>query len=82
MSVPNTRGRVEIDDAQCRGCGLCVLACPTGSLGFADEFNDQGYHPVRFLGEGCRADGLCANACPRPGAIRVFPGRPDERDAA
>jgi len=68
-------GPVIINDAQCRGCGLCILACPVGCLEYADGYNDLGYHPVRYSGEGCRADGLCSKACPRPGAIVVLADR-------
>lgn len=64
-------GPVVINQAECRGCGLCVLACPRGCLRFAETFNDLGYHPVVFRDEGCRADRLCADACPVPGALVV-----------
>jgi NAD-dependent dihydropyrimidine dehydrogenase PreA subunit len=64
--------RVIINHAECRGCGLCILACPAGCLGFADDYDDLGYHPVRYSGEGCRADGLCSSVCPRPGAITIL----------
>ena len=69
MSRP--RRGVSIDASQCRGCGLCILACPVGCLELGDEFNDLGYHPVRYSGDGCRADGLCSDACPAPGAIAL-----------
>jgi len=28
-------GRVRIEEALCRGCGLCIEHCPTGALGYA-----------------------------------------------
>ena len=72
MSGPRPRGYVEIDPEECRGCGLCVLACPVGCLYVSEAPNRRGYNPIRFSGGDCRGDGLCLSACPNPGAIRVF----------
>ena len=65
------RGSVVIDEARCRGCGLCISACPVGCLEFSEDFDVSGYRTIRYSGEGCLADGLCSDACPRPGAIVV-----------
>ena len=82
MADRRTLGWVEINQDECRGCGICILTCPAACLSFADEYNDRGYQPVVFSGEGCRADGLCWDACPRPGAIAVYRGGRDKRGAA
>ncbi|HEU4401261.1 MAG TPA: ferredoxin family protein [Candidatus Polarisedimenticolia bacterium] len=79
MSEPGTRGFVVIRQEECKGCGMCILACPVGCLSFAEALNHQGYHPIVYAGDGCRADGLCFYACPEPGAIAVYKGAPDER---
>ena len=76
MADPRTRGWIEINQEKCKGCGLCIIACPAGCLSFAPEFDQQGYHPVTYQGDGCRADGLCFDACPEPGAIAFY--REDE----
>ncbi|MEK7282304.1 MAG: 4Fe-4S dicluster domain-containing protein [Acidobacteriota bacterium] len=80
--MPKKKGWVVINDEECKGCGLCILACPASCLSFAEDFNHQGYYPVRYSGEGCRADGLCFYACPEPGAITVHEGEPNEPHAA
>jgi NAD-dependent dihydropyrimidine dehydrogenase PreA subunit len=82
MAGTRTLGWVEINQEECKGCGLCILACPASCLSFAPGFNHQGYHPVAYDGEGCRADGLCFYACPEPGAIAVYRGEKDELGAA
>lgn len=78
MGTVKTRGWVEIDGEECKGCGLCVEVCPAGCLELTSSFNHQGYHPVSYMGEGCRADGLCFYACPEPGAITVWKGAADD----
>ena len=72
--MPGAVGWVSIDDARCRGCGLCILACPVGCLGFSEDCDDSGYRTILYSAEACLADGLCARACPRPGAIVVRAG--------
>jgi NAD-dependent dihydropyrimidine dehydrogenase PreA subunit len=66
-------GLVEISPDQCKGCALCVEACPTHSLHISSSLNRLGYHPVEFAaGTGCTGCGVCFYACPEPAALRVF----------
>ncbi|MDH5490927.1 MAG: 4Fe-4S binding protein [Myxococcales bacterium] len=60
------RGMVVIDETRCKGCGLCVEACPQGILALADSrFNGIGYRPVEVsLMERCTGCELCAIMCP------------------
>ena len=78
MGDPKTRGWVEINAEECKGCGMCIEVCPAGCLQLTSGFNHQGYHPVAYKGDGCRADGLCFYACPEPGAIIVWKGIADD----
>jgi len=66
-------GRVEVHPDQCKGCGLCVAACPTHSLELGSGLNVLGYHPVEFQnGTGCNGCGICFFSCPEPAALSVF----------
>ena len=70
-------GTVLVLVDRCKGCGLCVEACPTHSLRIGTVLNHLGYHPVEFLvGTGCTGFGVCFYACPEPAAIAVY--RSDE----
>lgn len=56
---------VEIDQERCKGCGLCIDACPKNVLGFSEGFNAKGYHPaeVKNLND-CIGCGFCYQMCP------------------
>ena len=66
------RGRIEISEEECKGCGLCVDACPPRVIEMSDRLNGHGYHPASYMGTGCTACGICFYACPEPGAITVY----------
>jgi len=71
------RGQVIIIEDECKGCGLCVTACPVEGLVLARvRLNRIGYHPVEFIDNGCTGCGVCFYACPEPGALRVLRLRP------
>ena len=66
-------GTVRVEANKCKGCSLCVAACPTMSLRLGESLNRLGYHPAEFLeGTGCTGCGVCYYACPEPAAISVF----------
>lgn len=66
------RGQLRIDENECKGCGLCVEACPSKLLAMGEGLNHYGYRTAQFAGHGCTACGLCYQACPEPGAITVY----------
>jgi len=59
------RGKVEIDEGRCKGCGLCIEACPQDVLAFSDEFNSSGYNYVEAENpEDCVGCAFCGKVCP------------------
>ncbi|MDE6268897.1 MAG: 4Fe-4S binding protein [Muribaculaceae bacterium] len=59
-------GAVEIDRERCKGCDLCVTACPTDVLALQKaEVNDRGYHYAYTANpEACIGCASCATVCP------------------
>jgi NAD-dependent dihydropyrimidine dehydrogenase PreA subunit len=64
--------KVTFNTDLCKGCGLCVDACPKKCLEMAgDRLNAAGLKPVVYKGEECIGCGICFYNCPEPYAIRV-----------
>lgn len=58
--------KVSFKTDLCKGCGLCVTACPK-KIVLLDEkqINAKGYHPARVTEiEKCIACAMCATMCP------------------
>ncbi len=61
-----SRGRPVIDRERCKGCALCVGACPETILSLSrDSFNGQGVPFAECFDESrCTACLSCAIICP------------------
>lgn len=57
---------VTINEEKCKGCGLCVRACPTKIVALSKtKLNTKGYHPAEVTDQGkCVACASCAITCP------------------
>ena len=58
--------KVTINEIVCKGCGLCVRACPKNVLALSKtKLNAKGYHPAEVADPetriGCAS---CARTCP------------------
>ena len=73
------KGFIRINRTFCKGCGLCIAACPKGSIKISKGLSMRGYHPAEYVesekGQDRRCTGcaLCAIICPDV-AIEVFRG--------
>lgn len=63
MTGIESRGTVVIAVDRCKGCELCIPACPPGVLAMSDERNEIGFaYPE--LSPGCTGCGACGLICP------------------
>ncbi len=63
MSRVETRGTVTIAVDRCKGCELCIPACPPGVLRMSLDRNAIGL-PYPELLPGCTGCGACLLVCP------------------
>ena len=64
MTTVTVRGTVVIDTEACKGCRLCVDACPPSVLVMTDrEVNSRGYRFPQLLA-GCTGCKACSQICP------------------
>ena len=38
------KGAIVVDIERCKGCEVCVGACPTNVIGMHEQVNGKGYH--------------------------------------
>lgn len=59
------KGSIVVDKEKCKGCGLCVVACPQDVIELAKEVNGKGYNFAYMAKPDlCIGCANCAEVCP------------------
>ena len=59
------KGKPEFDVERCKGCELCIGACPEHILAMTETYNSQGHrYPECIDPDKCTACTFCAIICP------------------
>ena len=66
------KGWIEVSDTYCKGCELCLSACPQEVMELdMTRLTPKGYHPAHTFKDGCTGCAICAIICP-DAAITVY----------
>jgi 2-oxoglutarate ferredoxin oxidoreductase subunit delta len=75
------KGFVEILKEDCKGCGVCVDACPHAALKLSTDLNRRGHrYAYQMTAESCTGCTLCYIQCPSSAIVvykQVNPKRVD-----
>ncbi len=69
--MAKVKGDIVIDIEKCKGCQVCIPACPNDVIGVSKNVNGKGYNYVETVNEECIGCSNCAIVCP-DGVITVY----------
>jgi 2-oxoglutarate ferredoxin oxidoreductase subunit delta len=70
--MAKVKGAIVVDVEKCKGCGVCIPACPQNVIELSKEVNGKGYrYAYMNLPEECTGCINCAIVCP-DGVISVY----------
>jgi len=70
--MAKAKGAIVVDVERCKGCQVCMVNCPTDTIGMAADVNGKGYHYAYMKNpESCTGCTNCAVVCP-DGVITVY----------
>lgn len=76
--MAKAKGAIVVDVEKCKGCELCVVACPTKVLQLAKGVNGKGYHYSYMENpDACTGCTSCALVCP-DAVITVYRVKPQK----
>jgi 2-oxoglutarate ferredoxin oxidoreductase subunit delta len=65
------KGAIVVDIELCKGCEVCVGACPQDVIKLSKKVNGKGYHFAEMQNDACIGCSNCAIVCP-DGVITVY----------
>jgi len=71
-NMAKMKGAIEVNTERCKGCSLCIIACPQKVIALANKVNLHGYPYVEAVNEeACVGCASCGIVCP-DGCITVY----------
>ncbi|MDR2840227.1 MAG: 4Fe-4S binding protein [Paludibacter sp.] len=59
------KGTILVNVERCKGCDLCVVACPSDVLALSADANNKGYNYCQMAQpDNCIGCAACAYVCP------------------
>ena len=65
------KGDIVVNIERCKGCEVCIAACPFTCIAMSEEVNSKGYHFAIKVNDDCTGCSNCALVCP-DGVITVY----------
>ncbi|MCR5423878.1 MAG: ferredoxin family protein [Bacteroidales bacterium] len=65
------KGQIVIDTERCKGCAVCLEACPMHCIELSKNVNGKGYNYTEVVNDKCIGCASCAMVCP-DGVISVY----------
>lgn len=69
--MAKVKGAIVIDIQRCKGCQVCLAACPNSVIRMSVQVNSKGYNYAEPASEDCIGCANCAIVCP-DGVITVY----------
>jgi 2-oxoglutarate ferredoxin oxidoreductase subunit delta len=70
--MAKVKGTIVVDIEKCKGCEICLAACPVDVIALSREVNGKGYHYAYLKNDNdCTGCTNCALVCP-DGVIKVY----------
>jgi 2-oxoglutarate ferredoxin oxidoreductase subunit delta len=62
--MAKAKGNIIIDIEKCKGCEICMDACPEDVIAMSREVNNKGYLYAVKINDSCTGCTNCALVCP------------------
>ncbi len=69
--MAKVKGDIVVDIEKCKGCEICIAACPQDVIAMSEKVNGKGYHFAESINDACTGCSNCAIVCP-DGVITVY----------
>jgi len=69
--MAKVKGAIVINIERCKGCEVCIAACPESVIAMNPGVNSKGYHYAMVTNDNCTGCTNCAVICP-DGVITVY----------